>query len=172
MAAVGATLAGAARIGNASTLISGHRLHRLPRNESCGCGQDPYRMSNNKKTILRRRQCQIKKIATHNIPMHRSPARSRSLETSRSSQCSRTRADSPRVRSRNRKDTIKRRKNRLRRQGGGSIGIEPSSRQTSKWVLASKPLTAGQNASVQKRVCYMQRYGGSYANDSRSLRAS
>jgi hypothetical protein len=71
------------------------------------------------KTSKGEAKCQIKKVATHNITIRRSPVRSRNLETSRISQCnrnSRSRADSPKVRSRNKRNTIKNRKSRLRLQ--------------------------------------------------------
>jgi len=56
---------------------------------------------------------QIKKIAIHNRAIRRSP-RSRNLETNRTNQCNRCRADSPKLRSRNKRNTIKIRENRLR----------------------------------------------------------
>jgi len=87
------------------------------------------RISRYRTTALRRRRCQIKKTANYNIPMSSGPVRIRNRETSRTRQCSRnrrTRAVSPRVRSRNRRNTISRRKSRLRCQDG-SIATWPSS---------------------------------------------
>ena len=53
----------------------------------------------------------------HNMAIRRSPVRSRNLETSRTSQSNRnmrTRSHSPRVLSRNQRNTIKSRRSRLR----------------------------------------------------------
>jgi hypothetical protein len=62
-------------------------------------------------------KCQIKKIATHNRAIRKSPFRSRNQETNRASQCNRnqwSRSHSPRVHSRNQRNPIKRRESRLR----------------------------------------------------------
>jgi hypothetical protein len=56
---------------------------------------------------------QIKKVATHNRAIRRSP-RIRNLETNRTSRSNRCRADSPKLRSRNKRNAIKIRENRLR----------------------------------------------------------
>src|ERR1700674_2421713 len=58
-------------------------------------------------------KCQTKKVATHNIAIRRSP-RTRNLETNRTSQYNRCRADSPKLRSRNKRNAIKIRENRPR----------------------------------------------------------
>src|ERR1700678_4344941 len=70
------------------------------------------------KPSSRRKQCQIKKIATHNLTTRRNPLRNRNLETSRTSPSRRrTQAESQRARSRKKNNAIKRRKSRLRGQG-------------------------------------------------------
>src|ERR1700686_2374561 len=79
-----------------------HDCNNLPMTESTSKGET---------------KCQIKKIATHNRAIRRSP-RTRNLETNRTSRCNRCRADSPKLRSRKKRNAIKirERESRLRLQ--------------------------------------------------------